>query len=285
MRYGRLLTPIAAAQVEIPEIGVNEFLDADTLLLSGKFPDGSVKPLATGAGGPLASQAVNTSSDENNLEFAVTGVVGYVEGDFYFLYITDANTAAVTIDINGLGAQDVKFLGNLNQDVPPGAIGGFVPNTVNAFVYTNARFEWLGEVQGDKVVLKGTIGFADAQGVAGGGASAVMNIINLPAQANLNLNLVRATIDTSGGASTKAEITAINVESAVDLFGAVVDTFTGAVAAGKGGLNNGIEFSGALPNQTGIQVYRYTWLITTDIWDNIVAGTIEVHAHWTMIPG
>lgn len=284
MRYGRLLTPIAASLVETPQVGVNEFLDATTLLLSGKFPDGSVKPLTPGTGGPLASQAVNTGTADV-LAFTIAGVVAYAEGDFYFLYITEENTGPVTMDINGLGAQDVKFLGNLNQDVPPGAaVGGFTANTVNAFIYTNGRFEWIGMVQNNEVVLEATISFVDAQGLAGGGASAAMNFLNLPAKANLNLNLVRATVDTSGGASTAAAITAINVESAVDLFGAVVDTFTGAVAAGNGGLNNGIETSGALPNQTGVQVYRYTWLITTDIWDNIVAGTIEVQAHWSMIP-
>ena len=283
MRYGRILTPIAASQVETPQAGVNEFLDPDTYELKGKFPDGSVRSLSgSGGGAQFQSQAVNTGTADD-LEVAITGVVAYTEGDVYYLYVTEDNTAAMTLDINGLGAKDIKFLGDMDLSVPAGAVKA---NTVNAFIYHTGRFEWIGMVDTDKVAIEATITAADAFAFAGAVATATMKLLTLPAKSNLNLMVVVPTVDVSGGAITAATVTGTNVESSLNLFGGAVDTFTGAVAGGDGGLCNGLQTNGVIPSfRAGtVQVYQLAWTLTGDTWDNAAAGAINVQAHWTYVP-
>jgi len=281
MRYGRILNPIAASLVDTPQTGITEFVDAATMLLSGKFPDGSVRPLIPGTTGPFLPVAVN-EGDANDLVFTVAGVVAYTQGDTYSFYLTEDNTLGnMTININGLGAQAVKFLGNADLDIPVGAMKGA---NAHYFIYNNGRFEWLGVVMGNQVMLEAAIGFADIQGI---GVTATENLdIALPGGALIDAVVANATVDFAGGAATAVDVTMTETASTYDLFGAAVDLFTGAVAAQKGGMSNGIRTAGVIPDQTrgGRQVYRMAFAVTTDTWANIASGAMNFQLHWGLAP-
>ncbi len=276
MRYGRILGPIDPAQVPTPEVGINEFIDENDLLLYGKDTDGVVRLLSTGGSSSFKSQAVNTGTADDVL-VAIDGVVAYNTGDVYYITLPETNTGPMTIDINTIGVQDIQFLGNLALDVP---VAGIMAGTVNAFVYDGTDFQWIGMVDGDKVALEATVGFADIQGV-GVTASEALNFLVLPGGAVVQNMAVWATIDFAGGASTAVTMAGINVESAESMFGGTVDVFTGAVAAGEGGVSRGISFAGVIPAITGIQTYRLTAVVTTDTWANITAGEMLINVQWS----
>ena len=49
MRYGRSYSELDPSQIEIPQYGVNVFIDINDGLIKGKYPDGQVKALSSSA--------------------------------------------------------------------------------------------------------------------------------------------------------------------------------------------------------------------------------------------
>jgi|GEM_PF-5475992 len=278
MRYGREYDPIDPAQVVTPETGVNTFVSIFDNLLYGKFPDGSVKLMSAGGSQLLAAQAVNAGTADD-VVVEIDGVASYNSGDYYRIFMKEANTGAMTIDINGIGAVDIKFGGNLDMDM---AAGKIMANTVNVFVYTGTNFEFIGMVDGDKVVYEAKIDKADIDPIAVG-AQASIQLINLPAYSNPKLAVAKAgTSEFGGGAST-----AVDLSATVDgnnLFGGDVNLFTGATAAGEGGWSNGVKVAGVIPSTTGLQRYIFAITVTDDTWENLTGGQLEVQFHWDLVP-
>ena len=280
MRYGRDYTPIDPAQVETPLAGVNTFISIFDGLLYGKFPSGDVLPLVPGTMTPLAAQATN-EGDANDLVFTIDGYAAYAQGDILYLRVTEANTQSVTIDINGLGAQAVKYLGNLDLEIPAGDL---MAGSTNAFIYNNGRFEFLGMVVGNEVVLEAVVTFAQLQVLAPGSAQARWDFLTLPPKSNLRAMTMAATVDFAGGAASAVDATVTEIASTADVFGGTVNLFTGAVAASEGGLMNGLQIAGVIPSQVDLQAYRADIDVTGDDWDNITSGAFEVQIHWEYLP-
>jgi len=279
MRYGREYNPIDPAQVSTPLIGVNTFVSSLDYLLYGKFSDGSVKLLSAGGSQLLAAEAVNAGTADD-VVVEIESVVAYNSGDYYKIFMPEANTGAMTININGIGAVDIKFGGNLDMDM---AAGKIMANTVNVFIYNGVNFEFVGMVDGDKVVYEAKIAKADADAIAVGN-TATIQLLNLPAYSNPKLAVAKATTDFAGPAATAVDLNATEQTSSFNLFGGGVDLFTGAVAAGKGGWSNGVRTAGVIPSTNSMQRYVFEIVVTNDTWANLASGELEVQFHWDLVP-
>lgn len=283
MRYGREYEPIDPSAVETPEANVNTFISKVDNLLYGKFPDGSVKLLSAGGSANLASQGTNTGTADA-VVVDIDGVVAYNNGDYYFIFMPEANTGVpMTIDITGVGVKNIKFGGNANLDLPAGKI---MANTVNAFIYDGVAFQFIGMVDGDKVAFEAEIAVEAYQAIGGG---ATVNLdIPFPVFSDVKVMVVKAldvANEFAGGASTAVSITATDVGSAADYFGGVVDVFTGATAAGRGGWSTGVgKIAGVIPSTVGPQTKRFALTVTTDVVANLTQGKVLIQTHWDLVP-
>ncbi len=281
MRYGREYAPIDPASVETPEVNVNTFISIFDNLLYGKYPDGSIKLLSAGGSTLLAAQAVNAGTADD-VVVDIDGVVAYNNGDTYFIYMTEANTGAMTIDVSGVGSVNIVYAGSAAQAMPAGTIEA---NTVNVFIYNGTNFEWIGKVDGDKVRFEISLDYLAYQAI-GGSASEDLDIA-FPASAGVDKLILTADAadEYAGGAATAAEITVTDVTSGADYFGGAANVFTGATAAGEGGWSDGEgKIAGVVPNLSSRQTKRFNLAITGDTIANLTQGSAEIHMTWELYP-
>lgn len=277
MRYGRNYAPLLASQVETPAVGVNTFLNAQTNTLYAKYPNGDSRPADGRAIGPFEAQAVNTG-DANDLVFSVTGVTAYTSADTYYFYCTETNTGDMSLRINTLSARAINYLGATDSELPAGTIQA---NTVNAFIFVNGRFEWIGQVQGSSVVWKASPLYSI---FLSEDTEETIEILNLPPKSQIELATGAAIVDFTGGSNTTAAITSFKHADIqfLSIFPREFSVFTGAVAAKTG------MMAGALTSSTSnivSQTTINTYLIVLEVDDNIgglTAGQLQIAVRWTI---
>ena len=276
MQPGTLFNPIAAAQVDTPETGVNAFVNILDNTLWGKFPDGSSVSLVGGVANPLASQAVNTGT-ANALVYTITGVASYASGDTYYVTVLETNTGAVTININGLGVKNVRYKGVLATVLPAST---FTAGSTIALIYDGTQFQFIGTVKGSQVISNFNVTYVEATTRGLATATATIDLLYLPPKANLNAAICRPTVIAAAPALTAAVLAFTNVESALNVFGGNIDNFV-APAADKGGVSRGLTSNADIPYQVGTQTYRMVWTLTTDVWNNTTSGEFNLIVAWS----
>lgn len=275
MQPGVLFDPIAAAQVDTPQVGVNAFINILDNTLWGKFPDGTSYSLVGGVGNPLASQAVNEGT-ANALVFTISGVASYTTGDTYYVTVLETNTTAVTININALGVKNVKFKGTIAAAL---AGGEFTAGSTIAVVYDGTQFQFVGTVKGSQVVSNFSVTYVEARAIGLATDTATIDLLYLPAKAALYQAILRPTTAFTGGTTAACDITMTNKESALDVFGGAVDGFA-APAVDKGGVSNGLVSNTDIPYQSGTQIYTVAAVLTGDVWTNVTTGAFNIIVAW-----
>jgi hypothetical protein len=277
MRYGRNYEPLLASQVETPLVGVNTFLNAQTNTLYAKYPNGESRPADGRAIGPFEAQAVNTG-DENDLVFSVTGVTAYTAGDTYYFYCTETNTDDMSLRINSLSARPINYLGATDSELPAGTIQA---NTVNAFIFVDGRFEWIGQVQGSSVVWKASPLYSI---FVSEDTEETITILNLPPKSQIELATGCAIVDFSGTKNTTAAITNFahaNI-TGLQIFSEAFSVFTGAVAAKTGMMVGPVTSSTSkIVSQTTINPYAIVFEVDDDI-SAVSAGQLQLTVRWTI---
>ncbi len=277
MQPGTAWAPIDGADVDTPEVGIFTYIDAATLTLWGKFPDGSYQSLTGGTGSQIASQAVNTGT-ANALAFAITGAA-LVSGNTYYVTVNETNTGAVTVTFNALATKAVKYKGTIAAAIPAST---FIAGSTIALIYDGTQFQFVGTVKGGLIVSNFNVTYVEAAVLGAGTATATMDLIYLPEKSALMHATLFPRVIAAAPALTAAVLTFTNLESGLNVFGGTVDNFV-PVAQDKGGISNGFKSNSDIPYNIGTQTYRMTWVLTTDIWSGVTTGEFNLTFAWAPI--
>ncbi len=277
MQPGTAWAPIDGADVDTPEVGIFTYIDAATLTLWGKFPDGSYQSLTGGTGSQIASQAVNTGT-ANALAFAITGAA-LVSGNIYYVTVNETNTGAVTVTFNALATKAVKYKGTIAAAIPAST---FIAGSTIALIYDGTQFQFVGTVKGGLIVSNFNVTYVEAAVLGAGTATATMDLLYLPEKSALMHATCFPRVIAAAPALTAAALTFTNLESGLDVFGGSIDNFV-PVAQDKGGVSNGLKSNSDIPYNIGTQTYRMTWVLTTDIWSGVTTGEFNLTFAWAPI--
>ncbi len=198
------------------------------------------------------------ASGTNTYTAAINGITSLVEGMSIKIKFPNANTGASTLNINGLGAKEIrKSNGNALSS------GNIKAGQICHLVYTGSVFQLLGEggeygtATSDKVLAGYTIGTESGvmEGTMPNNGPAAADTINLT---NQNQEYTIAQGYHSGLRKIKAAISglAANVIKAGTTVGGIVGTFTsdanaaaGHILSGMTAYVNGNKITGNIPSK------------------------------------
>jgi len=150
MRYGRVLKG-NINDVPTPQTGLSTIYDIATKMLLSKDSDGVVLSDSGDIDG------VAQQNDVNILSAKVDNFTAYGENSQLLLVVTKQNTAAVQINVNGLGLQPVYI--KIDKDLP----ATFLQPGTHMFIYKNSAYHWAGTFENGNLTFELEVDFRDFQ--------------------------------------------------------------------------------------------------------------------------